>query len=258
MPRIRLPRRLDHGEEASIVEHLDELRQRLFIVIGAITIGTVIGFAIHHQLINWLLLDLPADERKKLVYLSPIEGFTTTLWVAIYFGAAVTLPIIIWQAWAYFIPAVASARTTLLKWLAALAAVLAVCGLAFGYFIVLPHALNFLTNFNKDQFTYVPQAKQYLSFCVHVLFAMMIVFELPVFLIGLTRLHIITTAKLRKNRRIAYFGLGVVGMAVAPSVDPVTTVLQALPLFVLFEGSVLLCALLDRRATRLVKPALEL
>ena len=63
MPRLRLPRRLDHGEEASIVEHLDELRQRLFIVIGAVTIGTVIGFAIHHQLINWLLLDAPGEER---------------------------------------------------------------------------------------------------------------------------------------------------------------------------------------------------
>jgi sec-independent protein translocase protein TatC len=257
VPRLRLPRRLDHGEEASIVEHLDELRQRLFIVIGAVTIGTVIGFAIHHQLINWLLLELPKKERH-LIYLSPVEGFTTVLWVAIYFGVAISLPIILWQVWAYFIPAVASARTTLLKWLAALAAVLAVAGLAFGYFIVLPHALNFLTNFNKGQLSYVPQAKQYLSFCVHVLFAMMIVFELPVFLIGLTRLRIITTAKLRKNRRIAYFGLGVVGMAVAPSVDPVTTVLQALPLFILFEGSIFLCALLDRRATRVVEPALEL
>ena len=87
MPRLRLPRRLDHGEEASIVEHLDELRQRLFIVIGAVVIGTVIGFAIHHQLINWLLLELPKKERH-LIYLSPVEGFTTVLWVAIYFGVA--------------------------------------------------------------------------------------------------------------------------------------------------------------------------
>ena len=85
---------------------------------------------------------------------------------------------------------------------------------------------------------------------------MMVVFELPVFMVGLTRLGIMTTDKLRKNRRMGYFACGVVGMAVAPSVDPVTTILQAVPLFVLYEGSIWLCTLLDRRATRL-NPALE-
>ena len=127
---------------------------------------------------------------------------------------------------------------------------LAVSGVAFGYFIVLPHALDFLTSYNSDQLHYIPQAKPYLGFCVHVLLAMMIVFELPVFTVALTRLGIMTTQKLRKNRRMGYFICGVVGMAVAPSVDPVTTTLQAVPLFVLFEFSIILCAFLDRRATR--------
>jgi sec-independent protein translocase protein TatC len=95
-----------------------------------------------------------------------------------------------------------------------------------------------------------------LGFCVHVLLAMLVVFELPVFMVALTRLGIMTTDRLRKNRRMGYFACGVVGMAVAPSVDPVTTVLQAVPLFVLFELSILLCAILDRRATRL-NPAFD-
>jgi sec-independent protein translocase protein TatC len=253
--RLRLPRRLDHGEEASLVEHLDELRQRLFIVIGAVTIGTVIGFVIHKHLIHWLLLDLPPKYRHP-IYLSPVEGFTTTLWISIYFGFAVVLPVVLWQIWAYFIPAIDATRLTMLRWLSALAAVLAVSGVAFGYFIVLPHALDFLTSYNSDQLTFVPQAKPYLAFCVHVLLAMMIVFELPVFMVGLTRLGVLTTQKLKKNRRMGYFACGVVGMAVAPSVDPVTTTLQAVPLFVLYEGSIWLCTLLDRRATRL-NPALE-
>jgi sec-independent protein translocase protein TatC len=255
VPRLRLPRRLDHGEEASLVEHLDELRQRLFIVIGAVTVASVVGFVIHQRLINWLLLDLPPKYRHP-IYLSPVEGFTTTLWISLYFGFAVALPIVLWQLWAYFIPAVNKDKTKLLKWLAALAGVLAVSGVAFGYFIVLPHALDFLTNYNSNQLKYVPQAKPYLSFCVHVLLAMMIVFELPVFTVALTRLGIMTTQKLKKNRRMGYFACGVVGMAVAPSVDPVTTTLQAVPLFILFELSILLCAFLDRRAHRL-KPALE-
>jgi len=255
VPRLRLPRRLDHGEEASLVEHLDELRQRLFIIIGAVAVASVVGFAIHTHLIGWLMLDLP-EKYRHLNYFSPVEGFTTTLWVSIYFGVAVALPIIFTQVWAYFIPAVSADKTRLLRGLAGLAAVLAAAGLAFGYFIVLPHALNFLTSYNAGQLHYVPRAKDYLGFCVHVLLAMMIVFELPVFVLGLTRLGVMSTQRLRKNRRMGYFICGVVGMAVAPSVDPVTTTLQAVPLFVLFEFAILLSAWFDRRATRL-NPALE-
>jgi len=256
VPRIRLPRRLEHGEEASLVEHLDELRSRMFIVIGAVTIGTVIGFVIHSRLIHWLIILLPHDKQGKLTTLSPLENFTTVLWISIYFGVVLALPIVLWQVWAYFIPAINRDKTKLIKWLAALAGVLAVSGVAFGYFIVLPHALKFLTDFDSAQFNNILQAKPYLGFCVHVLLAMLVVFELPVFLVALTRLGIMSTDKLRKNRRMGYFACGVVGMAVAPSVDPVTTTLQAVPLFVLFELSIILCAFLDRRSTRL-NPAFD-
>jgi sec-independent protein translocase protein TatC len=256
VPRIRLPRRLDHGEEASLVEHLDELRSRLFIIIGAVTVGTVIGFVIHSRLIHWLIILLPHDRQGKLTTLSPLENFTTVLWISIYFGVALALPIVLWQIWAYFIPAINRDKTKLLKWLALLATVLAAGGVAFGYFIVLPHALRFLTDFDSAQFNNILQAKPYLGFCVHVLLAMLVVFELPVFMVALTRLGIMSTDHLRKNRRMGYFLCGVVGMAVAPSVDPVTTTLQAVPLFVLFEVSIILCAILDRRAHRLA-PALE-
>ena len=257
MPRIRLPRRLEHGEEASLVEHLDELRSRLFIIIGAVTIGTVIGFVIHSRLIHWLIILLPNNgDGVKLTTLSPLENFTTVLWISIYFGLAIALPIVLWQIWAYFIPAVNKDKTKLIKWLALLAAVLAVSGVAFGYFIVLPHALRFLTDFDSHQFNNILQAKPFLGFCVHVLLAMLVVFELPVFMVALTRLGITSTNRLRKNRRMGYFACGVVGMAVAPSVDPVTTILQAVPLFVLFELSIVLCAVLDRRATRL-NPAFD-
>jgi sec-independent protein translocase protein TatC len=256
LPRLRLPRRLDHGEEASLVEHLEELRGRLFVIIGTVSVGAVIGFAIHSHLIRWLMWELPPKNRY-LIYTSPISGFTTTLWIAIYFGVALALPIIFWQAWAFFIPAIDKAKADLMRWLGLLAGVLAAGGIAFGYFVVLPAALKFLTNYDKEQLHPLLNARDYLGFCVHVLLAMMIVFELPVFMVGLTRLGIMTTTKLRKNRRMGYFACGVVGMAVAPSVDPVTTTLQAVPLFVLLEGSIWLCALLDRRARRVGTAALE-
>ena len=147
MPRLRLPRRLEHGEEASLVEHLDELRSRIFIVIAAVSIGTVIGFVIHTHLIHWLDILRPKVKGKPpppLITLGPLENFTTVLWISIYFGVFVTLPIILWQVWAYFTPAVSQAKMKMIKWLALLATGLAIAGVAFAYFIVLPHALDFL------------------------------------------------------------------------------------------------------------------
>src|SRR4029079_11986427 len=187
LPRPRLPRKLDHGEEASLVEHLDELRQRLFVVIGAVAVGTVIGFVVHTHLIHWLSLDLPRKYRH-FYYKTPTEGFTTTLWISVYFGFALALQLVLWQVWAFFIPAIDKSKAALLRWLSALAAVLGVGGVAFGYFVVLPAALRFLTSYNSEQLTYFPFACEYLGFCVHVLLAMLVVFELPIFVVGLTRL----------------------------------------------------------------------
>jgi sec-independent protein translocase protein TatC len=257
VPRLRAPRRLEHGEEASLVEHLEELRQRLFWIIGAVVVFSVVGFAIHSHLIRWLERPLPERLHDSLTTFGPVEAFTTTLWLAAYFGFACALPIIVWQCWAFFIPAVDKAKAKMLRWLGLLAAGLGLAGLAFGYFIVLPAALRFLTGYDSEQLHYIPRAKDYLGFSVHVLLAMMVVFEMPVFLVGLTRLGIMSTDTLRKNRRMGYFLSGVVAMAVAPSVDPVTTTLQALPLLFLFEGSIWLCAFLDRRAQRLRTTAVQ-
>lgn len=250
LSRLRPPRRLEHGEEASLVEHLEELRQRLFFVIGAVVVGAIIGFSIHSHLIRWFLLTLPPRNRHPIAN-SPIQGFSTTLWLAAYFGFALALPIIVWQAWAFFMPALDKTRAQSLRWLGLLAGVLGFGGAAFAYFVVLPGALHFLTNYDSNQIRYsFLNVRDFIGFCVHVIIAMMIVFEMPVFLVGLTRLGVMTTDHLRKNRRMGFFLSGVLAMAVAPSVDPVTTTLSALPLFVLFEGSIQLCALLDRRANR--------
>ena len=126
----------------------------------------------------------------------------------------------------------------------------AVVGLLFGYFIVLPAALKYLLGFDSDTFSNNLQAKPFLTFCTHVELAMAAVWELPLFVVALTRLGIIKTSSLRKNRRLGYFL--VVCLAVAlPGVDPVTVFFETLPLVILFECSIWLSVLLDRRSARL-------
>jgi sec-independent protein translocase protein TatC len=256
LPRLRPPRRLAHGEEASLVEHLDELRQRLFVCIGALVVGAVIGFTIHSHLIHWLQLTLPTKYRGHLTVLSPFESFTTVLWISIYFGVILALPVILWQTWSFFVPAVNDMHVKMMKWFVLFATILAVCGIAFGYVIVLPAAERFLTNFDTVQLHYIPQAKPFFSFCVNIMLAMALVFELPVFVIGLTQLGIMETRTLRKNRRIGYFVCIVLGLCL-PGVDLVSTFFEVAPLVVLYEVSIWVAVILERRSQKRLQTALE-
>jgi sec-independent protein translocase protein TatC len=245
---VVLPRRLSHGEEATLVEHLEELRRRMFVCLGALLVGTIVGFIFHSRIIHWLILALPRQHRQ-LLTLSPGEPFITSMWVSIYAGFLLALPVILWQVWAFLIPAFDPGHERMLRWLVLLATVLMVGGVAFGYFVTLPKATAFLTNYDNSIYDIQIRAKDYLSFAVKVLIGMAIVFELPIFVIGLTRLGVVSTRTLRTKRRIGYFLVACVAVAL-PGVDPVTTAFEALPLAVLFELSIWLSVLLDRRADR--------
>jgi sec-independent protein translocase protein TatC len=254
VPRPRLPRRLDHGEEASLVEHLDELRQRLFVIIGSLAVGVVVGFVLHKRVIHWLIETLPQDKLHKqgdrLITLAPGEPFMTSLWVSVYFGFVLALPVIFWQIWSFFVPAFDRAHAKLIKYFALLAFVLSGAGLVFGYYVVLPAAEHFLLGYDSDTYTGGIQARPFLTFCTHVELAMALIFELPLFVVGLTRMGILKTSSLRKNRRIGYFVVACIAVAL-PGVDPVTVTLETIPLMVLFEASIWLSVALDRRSQRL-------
>jgi Sec-independent protein secretion pathway component TatC len=100
----RLPRRLGHSEEATLAGHLDELRARLFVVIGALAIATIFTYAFHSQLLEWLSQPLPPSHRH-LLTLGVAEPFTVSLTVSLYAGVVLASPVILWQFWAFFAPA---------------------------------------------------------------------------------------------------------------------------------------------------------
>jgi sec-independent protein translocase protein TatC len=255
VPRWRPPRRLDHGEEATLIEHLEELRQRLFVCMGTVIVGFVVAYIFHRRLIHLLANELPKGHRH-LVTLTIGEPFMTSMWLSVYAGFIVALPVILWQTWAFFIPAVEPGHERMLKLFVFLATVLMVVGLLFGYYLALPAAAHFLAHYDSSQYTIYIRARDYISFAAKVLVAMAVVFELPIFVIGLTRIGILTTTRLRKTRRIGYFVVFAVAVAL-PGVDPVTTTLEAIPLLFLYEGSIWLSVLLDRRAARMRAAAVQ-
>jgi sec-independent protein translocase protein TatC len=243
-----LPRRLRHGEEATLIEHLDELRMRIFVSLGALVVGFAVAFIFHRRILDWLNAPLPPDRRRPIT-LSPAEPFLTSIKVALLAGLALALPVILWQLWSFLAPAVEehAERTVLL--FVVLATALLVAGVSFGYWVVLPKAIGFLTNWDEEMFTIELRAREYYGFVMTVLLAVGLVFQLPIFMLALVRLGIISTVTLRRNRRLGYFIVAVIAVLL-PGIDPVTTTLQAVPLLVLYEASIWLAVLVERRAAR--------
>ena len=245
---MRLPRRVRHGEEATLVQHLDELRSRLIISIAAVVVCATLAFVFQHRILHWLIEPLP-QSRQHLLTLGVAEPFITTFKVSLWIGLLLALPIVLWQLWSFLAPAVDDRVQRAIVGFVLFATFLLIAGIVFAYYIVLPKALSFLTNYNDQFFNIQIQASAYFSFVLLVLVGCAIVFELPIFVLALVRLGIVTSGKLRKTRRMGYFIVACVAVAL-PGIDPVTTTLEAIPLFILYEGSIWLSVFFERRWQR--------
>jgi sec-independent protein translocase protein TatC len=250
----RLPRRLRHGEEATLVEHLDELRGRLFVILGTLAAGTIVAYIFSSRILDWLNRPLPAGH-KHLLAIGVAEPFTVTVTVSLYAGFIIALPVILWQVWSFFAPAVEPASERKVLGLAVCAVALGAAGLMFGYWILLPRAIHWLTNYDNKHFVHLIQAKAYYSFVTTVLLGIVVVFQLPLVILGLVSLGVLSSRTLRTHRRVGYFIVAIVALAL-PGPDPVTTFLELLPMWALFEGSIWLAVAFERRRQPAAREAL--
>lgn len=241
----RLPRRLGHGEEATLGEHLEELRQRIFVIIGSLAVGSIAAFVFHSRILDLLNRPLPPGHRQ-LLATGVAEPFTVSITVSLYAGLAISSPVILWQVWAFFAPAFQSSSERKMIVLVAFAAALAAAGLAFGYWILLPRAIHFLTNYDSRHFLHLIKASTYYSFVVTILLGVVVIFQLPLVVLGLVSLGVLSSRSLRKNRRLGYLVTAAIALAL-PGPDLVTTFLELLPMWILFEGSIWLAVLFERR-----------
>jgi sec-independent protein translocase protein TatC len=170
--------------------------------------------------------------------------------VSLWAGLVFALPVILWQVWSFLAPAFDPAAERRILGLAAFGLVLGAAGLAFGYGILLPRAVHWLVGFDTTHFRLLLRASSYYSFVASVLVGVVCVFELPLVVLALVNLGVLSSAGLRKNRRRGYFVVAAIALAL-PGPDPVTTALELLPMWVLFEGSIWLAVLAERRAAKL-------
>ncbi len=227
-----------HDEQLSLVDHLDELRSRIIYSL----IFLAIAFAVCFWQSDWIL-DLAAaplpDEYQALIVLAPTEAFMTTVTVSVYAAIIVSAPFISYQLFAYILPAFSPRERKAIMPLLITIPLLFLAGVVFAYFIVLPAAINFLVGFNDEQFTIQLRAREYYSFFSMTLLAGGVVFQLPVIILALVRLRIMTVQQLRSNRRYAYLIIAVVAAAL-PGVDPISMLIEMVPLLLLYELSIFL------------------
>jgi sec-independent protein translocase protein TatC len=177
------------------------------------------------------------------------EPFSTSVTVALAFAFALALPLLLWQAWAFLAPALAPADRRAVRPLLALAPALFIAGIAFAYALVLPPAVRFLQGFNHGAFDALVQAKDYYRFELMTTLAIGAIFQLPVVMLILGRVGLLGSATLRAKRRYAIVALA--GLAAAlPGTDPVTTLLELGPLLALYELSVVMLRVSERRHAR--------
>jgi sec-independent protein translocase protein TatC len=173
------------------------------------------------------------------------EPFTTTVTVTAIFALILSLPVILLQAYGFLMPAFDPEQRRRMLPITLAIPVLFAAGVAFGYAVVLPAALHFFQNFNSSEFNVLVQASQYYKFAATTLLAMGLLFQIPVAILAVTRAGIVTPRQLRHNRRYALLACGLVA-AVLPG-DAVTMLLETVPLYLLFEASVLLASISERR-----------
>jgi sec-independent protein translocase protein TatC len=240
-----LPRRLRHGEEATLVEHLGELRARLIISVLALAVGFGVAFAFHGHLLDWLNRPLPHDLKKPTTF-SPIEPFATSIMVSLWAGLLLALPVVFWQIWSFLAPAFEEHRQRSMALLVAFATVLGLGGVAFGYWVILTPAIHFLTNYDSPHYEILIRARDYYRFVSFVLLGVALAFEVPVFVLALVRLRILSAARLRSTWRFGVFVMTVIGVLL-PGVDPVSTILSVIPLVTLYVLSLGLATFLEPR-----------
>jgi sec-independent protein translocase protein TatC len=232
-------RPISHEARLSIVDHLDELRTRILL--------SLLAFGIAFALTSWqnhLVLEIvndPLPSGIEPITLGPAEPFYTTITNSAYAALLISLPVILFQLYAFVLPAFSPTERKVALPLLLMVPVLFVAGVVFCYFIVLTPALDFLLDFNADEFQTEVRARDYYSFVTLVMIAMGLGFQIPVGILAASRLGLVTPAKLRANRRYAIVVIAVVA-ALLPTIDPVTLILEMIPLILLYELSIILAS----------------
>lgn len=226
------------NREAPLVDHLEELRRRIIVCLLTVTAMTVFCFWQSGRILEFANRPLPSDAL--LITLSPTEPLMTTLTVCVCAGLVLSLPMLLHQFWAFTGPALSPAQRNAMRPVLIAIPLLFISGAVFAFFVVVPAAAQFLLSFSQENFTITIRARDYYSFLATTVVGIGVAFEVPVVLLALVKIGLVTPEALAGNRRIALFVISIVAAVGNGSPDPFSMILMMIPLYLMYEASVLI------------------
>ena len=230
--------------------HLEELRKRLIICIGAVLVGFLGSYAFSEKIFSILVKplkeELPPDSL--LIFTGLPEAFFVYLKLSFFTGIFLASPIILWELWCFVAPGLYDHEKKYVYPFVTLSTLFFATGVLFGYYVVFPIAFKFFIGYSTEAIKPLPSIKEYLSFSCKMLLAFGIVFELPLFVLFLSKIGIVNEKMLRSKRKFAILGI-FAGAAILTPPDVVSQVLMALPLLVLYEISILVAKMFGKKNT---------
>jgi sec-independent protein translocase protein TatC len=223
-----------------LIEHLDELRSRI-IKVGIAFFGvSIVAWFFRERIFDWLLAPAGGALQGKLNVTGVTEQLFTDMKLALYVGFLLTIPVLLYQVWAFVAPAVGDMGRAFTYTIISMASALFIAGVAFGYFIVLPVGTQFLLSWDTERFDPIITAQSYLPFVTRFLLAFGIVFELPAATYVAAKLELVDAPLLKRYRKHAIILNTVLAAALTPGQDPYSMVLMAVPMIVMYEVSILI------------------
>jgi sec-independent protein translocase protein TatC len=234
-PPSGLPPGSEPAAVMSLVDHLTELRNRIIWSIAAVLAGAVVGYLLGPPIIAALSSPLPNG---RLQFPSIGDPFAIRIEIALVVGLILAMPVILWHVWRFVAPGLtAPERRAILPWIPA-ALVFFVLGVSIAY-IVLPYAVAFLLSFQTEQLQPILFARDYFDFVTTLFLAFGLLMEFPILLVGLSRVGIITSQRLRRSRRMIILGIAIFAAVATPGGDLVSPTVLGVTLYILFEGTIL-------------------
>jgi sec-independent protein translocase protein TatC len=238
--RLRLPTRPRDEARMTLIEHLDELRSRIIKVGVAFVIAAIVAWFFRKQVFEALLRPAGDALDGRLNFTSVTEALFSDVKLALYVAFLLTIPLLLYQAWAFVAPAVGEMGRAFTYILISLASSLFLAGVAFGYFVVLPIGTSFLLTWDPDRYEAIITSGNYLSFVTRFLLAFGIVFEFPAATYVGAKLELVDAPLLKRYRRHAIVINTLLAAALTPGQDPFSMVLMAVPMVVMYELSILI------------------
>ena len=230
------------GDESvmSLVEHLSELRRRIAISLLAIFLGSLVGFYFAPQLITFL--KAPLNLAKPLVYTGLGDAFFINLKLAIVVGIVLAMPVLVFELWRFISPGLTREERRMARPWAPLAIVFFVIGVTVAY-VILPFASTFLLSFSSPDLQPLITASEYFGFVTTLFLAFGLVMEYPIVLVLLAKVGIISSARLRRSRRVVILAIAIISAVVTPGGDPISPTVLGVTMYVLYEFSIVLIRL---------------